>query len=92
MNPPDLSRTQAEAGAVPQSDENLDAQLAAYVATRLAWDAWVPKNAVQVRVEQGWVTLQGELPHERDRTAAMEDVSRLFGIKGVTDRTTLRPR
>lgn len=86
MSPSHLPHSPDDAGAASQLDE----RLAADVKNRLAWDAWVPKDAVQVHVKDGWVTLQGELAHERDKTAAMEDVSRLFGINGVKDRTTVK--
>lgn len=66
-----------------------DDQIAAEVLTRLAWDSWVPRDALKVKVEQGWVTLIGQLDRDRQKAAALEDVSRLFGVAGVTDLTTL---
>jgi osmotically-inducible protein OsmY len=83
MNPPGSPYSSV---AVAQQDE----RLAVEVMRRLAWDSWVPKDIVRVKVEQGWVTLQGELERDRQKVAVMEDVSRLFGVAGVLDRTTVR--
>jgi osmotically-inducible protein OsmY len=67
-----------------------DDQIAAEVLSRLAWDAWVPRDALKVKVEQGWVTLIGEVDHEKEKTAALQDISRLFGVSGVTDLITVK--
>jgi osmotically-inducible protein OsmY len=67
-----------------------DDQIAAEVLTRLAWDGRVPPGAIQVQIEQGWVTLLGELERGEQKAAALESVSRLFGVAGVTDLTTIR--
>ncbi|SIO58741.1 BON domain-containing protein [Paraburkholderia phenazinium] len=67
-----------------------DDEIAAQALTRLAWDAWVPQNALKVKVEHGWITLVGQLDRGEQKAAALEDVSRLFGVAGVSDHTTLK--
>ena len=69
-----------------------DGQVAAEAITRLAWDAAVPKNAIKVKVSHGRITLLGELHREQQRTAALEDVTRLFGVTGVSDLTTIKTK
>ncbi|KPD18770.1 transporter [Burkholderia sp. ST111] len=69
-----------------------DGQVAAEARTRLAWDATVPKNAIKVKVSHGRITLLGELHREQQRTAALEDVTRLFGVTGVSDLTTIKTK
>jgi osmotically-inducible protein OsmY len=58
---------------------------------RLAWDVSVPSDAVQVRVEQGWVTLTGEVGWHYQREAAEQDVRRLHGVVGVSNQVSLKP-
>ena len=69
-----------------------DTRLAAEAKTRLAWDAAVPRNKIKIRVSHGHITLQGELHHDQQRSAALEDVTRLFGVTGVTDLTTIKTK
>lgn len=69
-----------------------DEQIAAEATRRLAWDAAVPPNALQVKVSHGRITLRGILPHEQQRIAALEDVSRLFGVTGVSDHSTIKAK
>ncbi|MFM0731140.1 BON domain-containing protein [Paraburkholderia sediminicola] len=69
-----------------------DKQIAVEATRRLAWDAAVPPNALQVKVSHGRITLIGILPHEQQRVAALEDVSRLFGVTGVSDLSTIKTK
>ncbi|HZZ11843.1 MAG TPA: BON domain-containing protein [Paraburkholderia sp.] len=62
-----------------------DARIAAEATLRLAWDASVPRNTIRVRVHKGHITLEGKLRGNPQRLAALEDVTRLFGVTGVTD-------
>jgi osmotically-inducible protein OsmY len=67
-----------------------DDQLAVEVLRRLAWDVWVPKDVLKVKIEHGHVTLLGQLDRDEQRSAALEDVTRLFGVTGVSDQTTVK--
>lgn len=67
-----------------------DTRIAAEAQTRLAWDAAVPKDTVKIRVSHGHITVQGELHHDQQRSAVLEDVARLFGVTGVSDHTTIK--
>lgn len=67
-----------------------DDEIAAEAANCLAWDSAVPPGVVTLSVERGRLTLFGEFRRDSQRAAALEDVSRLFGVAGVQDRTTLK--
>jgi osmotically-inducible protein OsmY len=68
-----------------------DADIAAAVVNRLEWDVCVPRDAVEVKVEDGWITLSGEVDWNFQRAAAAQDVRRLLGVTGVTNQITLKP-
>ena len=69
-----------------------DSDIAAAIVGRLAWDVSVPRDAVKVRVEKGWVTLTGEVDWHYQREAAEQDVRRLHGIVGVSNQISLKSR
>jgi osmotically-inducible protein OsmY len=50
----------------------------------------VPKDKVKVKVEDGWVTLEGELPWNYQREAAKSAVNYLIGVKGVTNNIKIK--
>jgi osmotically-inducible protein OsmY len=77
---------------VPFERKRDDDEIAAAIVDRLAWDVSVPRDAVQVRVEKGWVTLTGEVGWHYQREAAEQDVRRLHGVVGVSNQVSLKPR
>jgi len=68
-----------------------DEEIAAAALERLAWDSSVPGDAVSVKVEQGWVTLTGQVEWYYQRQAAGENVARLHGVVGVSNHIGVKP-
>lgn len=50
----------------------------------------VPKDKVTVKVEDGWVTLEGELPWNYQREEAKSAINYLRGVKGVTNNIKIK--
>jgi osmotically-inducible protein OsmY len=69
-----------------------DEGIANAVANLLEWDVTVPKNAVQVKVENGFVVLTGEVHWAYQRLAAEQSLRRLQGVRGVINAITVKPR
>ena len=58
----------------------------------LIWDSNVPAGSVDVKVDgDGWVTLEGDVEHQYQSDAAYEDVFRLVGVLGVSNRIRVVP-
>lgn len=51
----------------------------------LIWDAEVPSDSIDVKVQDGWVTLKRDVSFQFQTDAAHDDVSRLYGVTGVTN-------
>lgn len=73
------------AGA-PASDE----EIARRAVDVLRWDGSVPEQ-VRVTVDDGWITLAGEVEWQFQRTNAEKDLRGLTGVLGITNNITLRP-
>ncbi len=56
---------------------------------RSTWD--VPDDKIKITVENGWVTLEGEVPWNFQRVAARNIVNNLIGVKGVTNNIKIKP-
>ena len=74
------------------SFERTDADMVKSALQMLAWDTVVPKDHVKVTVQDGWMTLDGEVEWEYQRTDAERAVRYLSGVKGVIDNVTLKHR
>jgi osmotically-inducible protein OsmY len=69
-----------------------DDDIAAAAIERLAWDTSIPMNAIEVRVENGWVTLTGEVGWYYQKGAAESAVRPLRGVIAVSNQVTIRPQ
>lgn len=68
-----------------------DADIAAAAVNRLAWNVSVPKDAVQVKVEKGWVTLSGHVEWFYEKDAAEKDIVHLLGVVGLSNQISIKP-
>jgi len=77
---------------LPSSVKHGDEEIATSALSRLKWDASVPKDAVKVEVEKGFVTLTGEVDWHYQQDAAADDVRGLWGVVGVYNQITIKPK
>ena len=70
-------------------DRRDDADLRGIALQILMWDSEVPNDLVDVKVNDGWVTLTGEVSYQFESDAAYYDVSGLLGVVGVTNEITV---
>jgi osmotically-inducible protein OsmY len=77
---------------LPTSSERPDPDIARAAVDALRWNISVPKDRVKVKVEKGWVTLEGDVDWYFQREAAERAVRYLVGVKGVTNLITVKSR
>lgn len=53
------------------------------IANALHWDYAIPRNALTVEVEDGWVTLLGNVDRPYQKSCAEADVLGIPGVIGV---------
>jgi osmotically-inducible protein OsmY len=75
-------------GSLKRSDEDI-ARAASNV---LEWNVLVPQNRVKVQVQDGAVTLSGELDWGYQKNAAEEVVRHLMGVTLVSNQITIKPK
>jgi osmotically-inducible protein OsmY len=76
---------------LPGSSERSDADIARAAENAVEWDVSVPEG-IKVTVEKGFLTLEGEVDWDFQRTAAERAVNYLTGVKGVINLITLKPK
>lgn len=69
-----------------------DSEIAQTAATALRLNTLVPQGKVQVEVEDGWVTLSGEVDWSYQLTRAEQCIRPLAGVRGLDNRITIKPR
>jgi osmotically-inducible protein OsmY len=62
-----------------------DSEVLGPVLNVLYWDLAVPSDYLSVKVENGWVTISGQVARSYQKSCAEADVRRVPGVRGVTN-------
>jgi osmotically-inducible protein OsmY len=76
---------------LPGSSERTDEDIARAAVNALQWNVLIPFDRIKVKVSKGWVTLEGMVDWQFQKTAAEKAVRKLIGVKGVIDLMELKP-
>lgn len=76
----------------PGAVGNADDEIAKRAVNVLKWSNSVPADAVQVKVQDGWLTLTGTVDWNYQKTGAADAVRDLAGVTGISNQIALRPR
>jgi osmotically-inducible protein OsmY len=63
-----------------------DAEIRGIALQILYWDTQVPDEMIDVRVDDGWLTLSGTVNYQFESDAAYVDVAPLQGVLGITNK------
>jgi len=72
------------------SSERNDVDIARAASNVLQWSTYWPEDQIKVLVENGWITLSGELDWEYQREAAERSVRGLMGVIGISNQIVLK--
>ena len=75
---------------LPSSSQRPDPEIARAALDALKWNIAVPQDRIKVKVEKGWVTLEGNVDYHYQREAAERAVRYLTGVKGVSNLITVQ--
>ena len=66
-------------------DRREDADIRGAALQFLMWDIEVPSESIDVKVNDGWATLKGDVSYQFESDAAFDDVACLYGVVGITN-------
>jgi len=69
-----------------------DTEIAAAAEQALGWNTGVTADKIRVTVENGWVTLQGEVDWDFQRQTVYKAVRPLMGVVGISNEIKLKAR
>lgn len=75
---------------LPRAFVRSDTDIAHAAVTALKWDVEVPDSRIQVLVDDGWVSLDGAVDWQFQRSATEKAVRYLTGVKGVINRISVQ--
>jgi osmotically-inducible protein OsmY len=77
---------------LPFPSKRSDEEIARAAADHLSWDVSLPRDAIKVSVDKGWVTLSGQVEWNFQKEAAERHVRHLHGVIGFSNQTTIKPK
>jgi osmotically-inducible protein OsmY len=77
---------------IPGYSLRTDSDIALAAENALKWDVLVPHNQIKVTVDDGFLTLEGEVDQYFQKAAAEQAVSRLTGVTGVNNLIGVKPK
>jgi osmotically-inducible protein OsmY len=78
--------------SLPGSSQRNSVDIARTAENVVEWSTYLPKNSVKLKVENGWITLTGELQWEYQRQAVANEVRYLMGVTGVSNQIVIKPK
>jgi osmotically-inducible protein OsmY len=76
---------------LPGSSERTDEDIAQAAVDSLTWSVLVPQDRIKVKVSKGWVTLEGNVDWQYQKSAAEKAVRKLYGVVGVSNLIEVKP-
>ncbi|MFP8892833.1 MULTISPECIES: BON domain-containing protein [Chryseobacterium] len=76
---------------LPDSKVKTDAEIGAEIISAFTSNVIIPQDKIKVKVENGWVDLDGELPWDYQREITENAIQFLPGIKGIFNNITINP-
>jgi len=77
---------------LPSGSTRTDPDIARATLDALTWNISVPHDRIKLKVDKGWVTLEGDVDWYYQKEAAERAVRHLTGVKGVSNLIALRSR
>jgi len=75
---------------LPSGSQRADPDIARAAIDALKWNISVPQDRIKVKVDNGWVTLEGDVDFYFQKQAAERAVRYLTGVKGVSNLISVR--
>jgi osmotically-inducible protein OsmY len=72
--------------------QRTDSDIARSAQTVLSWISGFPTDQIKIMVENGWLTLSGEVEWQYQKEAAADSLRYLVGVIGVSDQIALKAR
>lgn len=69
-----------------------DTAIAETILNAFKWSTLVPESKLKVKVDEGWVTLEGTVDWQFQKDAAYKAVRDIAGVKSVVNAIALKPR
>jgi osmotically-inducible protein OsmY len=75
---------------LPLHSKRADEEIAAAALSRLSWESSIPSDAIKVKVEEGYVTLTGQVDWHYQLELVARMIRTLSGVTGVSNELSIK--
>ena len=75
---------------IAEPSKKTDIEITSRAMNLLQWMSYWDKDSIEVLVENGWVTLNGEVNWKYQQDAAVDIIRHLIGVTGIIDNITIK--
>ncbi len=69
-----------------------DTEIAEAIRNALRWNSAVNDDKIEIKVDNGWITLEGEVEYEYEKRYTQESVEHLMAVRGITNNIKIKTR
>ncbi len=69
-----------------------DTEIAEAVKNALRWNSAIDEDKIEVKIDNGWVFMDGTVEWEYQKISAQNSVQDLLGVKGITNNVKIKTR
>lgn len=69
-----------------------DAEIAETIKNALRWNSAVDQDKIEIKVDNGWVTIEGEVEWKYQKLSAINSIDGLLGVRGITDNLSIKSK
>lgn len=84
-----VEKIEVKFGTTSKKDDN---EIASEILSAFRWGWDIPSDKIKVKVENGWVTLDGEVHWNYQKEATKKAVNHLAGVVGVSNNITIKAK
>lgn len=66
-------------------NKNSDSELAKIALEAINWHSVIPKDRIKIKVEEGWITVTGEVDWKFEKDAIRSALENIIGVKGISN-------
>jgi osmotically-inducible protein OsmY len=70
---------------IPEATKRNDAEIERAILNAIIWNSSIDESKIRVKVKNGWVTLEGEVPWEYQKSRAKNLAADKHGVTGITN-------
>jgi len=76
---------------ISSDSKRTDTDIANAAVNALKWSSFVPDDHIKLKVDDGWITIEGEVEWQFQKESASSAIRNLIGVKGISNQVKVKP-